>query len=69
MQIKEIHQLKAKVGSHLDSSAPSEFDLDNMNLTSEDMRPVDQRSYVKGDTMKGHPMVPKLDLNVVAEAK
>jgi hypothetical protein len=39
----------------------NELDLDQYNLTSDDLRPIDDRTYEKGNTMKGHPLVPKLD--------
>ena len=38
-----------------------DFDLDHYNITSDDLRPIEDRSYVKGNTMKGHPLVPRLD--------
>lgn len=41
-----------------------ELDLDEYNLTSDDLRPVEERR-VKGNNMKGHPLVPRLNFEKI----
>ncbi len=42
----------------------NELDLDSYNLTSDDLRPVEERK-VKANLTKGHPLVPKLNFEKI----
>ena len=43
------------------------LDLDEYNLTSDDLRSEGNRKYKKGVETKGHPLVPKLDFKKIYE--
>ena len=42
----------------------NELDLDEYNITSDDLRPPEER-VLKGNLTKGHPLVPKLNFDKI----
>lgn len=57
-------QLKQQLWEEIEKELLENLDLDQYNITSDDLR-SDKSKYVKGVNVKGHELVPKLDLTEI----
>jgi len=63
---REIAKLKSELDqeSKEKSNLINELDLDEYNLTSDDLRPPEDKR-IKGNNMRGHPLVPWLNFGKI----
>ena len=57
-------QLKQQLWEEIEEELLENLDLDQFNITSDDLW-SDKSKYVKGVNVKGHELVPKLDLSEI----
>ncbi len=58
--------MKEEIRKEIESEVMNTLDLDNYNITSEDLK-SSSRQFVRGVDVSGHPLVPKLDFREIIE--